>query len=193
MQAAEGNEDALRPVVIRQRIGAPRAGDVDLNRDEVRPISSVDALDMLVDDGGFVVGLKVGSERREAKRREQRVFDRSPVRAGGLRQGGEDELDAKRTVRGGHLRRQYDIANNFAIESIVWLRTGSIREMLSAFLIAVGPHPHGLSAALLSTHAGPHPRVLALRRSKTRSPRAGRRHYARSCSVTTARFQHDSI
>ena len=81
---------------------------------------------MLVDDGGFVVGLKVGSERREAKRREQRVFDRAPVRAGGLRQGGEDELDAKRTVRGGHLRRQYDIANNFAIESIVWRgRTGN--------------------------------------------------------------------
>ena len=36
VQAAEGNEDALRPVVIGQRIGAARAGDVDLNRDEVR-------------------------------------------------------------------------------------------------------------------------------------------------------------
>ena len=56
VQAAERDEHASRAVVVGERVGAARVGDVDLDDDEVRPIVGVERLDVLVLDRRLVVG-----------------------------------------------------------------------------------------------------------------------------------------
>ena len=97
VQAAERDEDAFRPVVVGDAVGAARVGDVDLDDDEVGRVVGVERRDVLVHQHRLVVGPEIGRERGQAERREQRVFDRTPVRAGGLGQRRQDELHAQRT------------------------------------------------------------------------------------------------
>jgi hypothetical protein len=94
VQAAERDERSPRAVVIGETVGAVGVGDVDLDDDQVRTVVGVEPLDVLVDNHGVVVGRQIRGERGEAERREQRVLDRTPVRAGRFGQGREDELDA---------------------------------------------------------------------------------------------------
>ena len=95
VQAAEDDEHALGAVRVGERVGAARVGDVDLNGDEIGTVVAWSGRDVLVDDLGLVVWVEVGGERGQAERREQRVFDRPPVRAGGFGQGRQDELHAQ--------------------------------------------------------------------------------------------------
>jgi hypothetical protein len=100
VQASERDVDAFRAIRVGERIRPPGARDVHLDDDEVPSVGVVAgcrAVDVLVDDQGPVVRSKIGREGREAERREQRILDGPPVRARGLRQGGEDELDAQRS------------------------------------------------------------------------------------------------
>ncbi len=111
VKSAERHEAALGAVVVGDAIRAGGVGDVDLDHDQVGPIVGVEPLDVLVDDHGFVVGRQIRGERGQTERREQGVFDRAPVGAGGFGQRGENERDAKRAGRGRHL------ANYFTIKS----------------------------------------------------------------------------
>ena len=97
VQPAEHDERAASPVVVGDRVGAARVGDVDLNDDEVGTIVELQPRHVLVFDHGFVVRPQVGRQRRQPERRKQRVFDRAPVRAGGFGQRREDEFDAERS------------------------------------------------------------------------------------------------
>jgi hypothetical protein len=54
--------------VIRQRVGAPRAGDVDLNRDQIGLIVGSDRPDVLVEQRGLVVRVQVCREGGEPQR-----------------------------------------------------------------------------------------------------------------------------
>jgi hypothetical protein len=57
-----------------------RGGDVDLNHDEIGLVVQVELLDVLVLDLDLVVRPGVGSKRREAERREERILDRAKER-----------------------------------------------------------------------------------------------------------------
>jgi hypothetical protein len=94
VQAAEGDEDAFRAIAIGERVGAFGVGDVDLDGDEIGSIVRVERGDVLVDDHGVIIGSQIRRERREAEGREERVFDRPPIRACRFGQSGEDELHA---------------------------------------------------------------------------------------------------
>ena len=100
MQAAKRDEDAARAVVISDAIGAAGVGDVDLNDDEIGLVVEGQGLDVLVNDGRLVVGRQVGGERGETERREERVLDRPPERAGGLGERRKDELDGEGAAHG---------------------------------------------------------------------------------------------
>jgi hypothetical protein len=55
---------------------------------------------VLVHDDRAVVGIEKRGERRETERREERVFDRTPVRTGGFGQRGQNQLDAEGAAAG---------------------------------------------------------------------------------------------
>ena len=92
MQAAQRNEDTLGPIRIGHRIRALRVGDVDLNDDQVRMVVGVYAADVFVNDDRLIVGTEIRGERGQAKRRKQRVFDRTPIGARGFGERRQDEL-----------------------------------------------------------------------------------------------------
>ena len=92
VQPAERDVDATAPVVVRNPIGAPRGGDVDLNHDEVRRVRDVERLDVLVLDLDVGVVVEVPGQRRQAEGREERVLDGAPEGAGRLGQRGKDHL-----------------------------------------------------------------------------------------------------
>ena len=79
--------------MIRDAVRAIGGGDVDLNHDKVRFVVEPQPLDVLVLDLGLVVLVEVGSKGGKAQRREQRILDRPPERAGRLGQRGEYQLD----------------------------------------------------------------------------------------------------
>ncbi len=99
MEAAKGDEDALGSVRIGDPVRASRVGDVDLDDDEVRQIVGVDRRHVLVHDHGLVVRPQRGGQRGEAEGREEGVFNRTPVRAGGLGERRQDELHPQRAAR----------------------------------------------------------------------------------------------
>ena len=94
MQSAQRDEDAAAAVAVGDLVGAARAGDVDLDDDQVRRVVHAQALDVLVGDLGVVVGRKVGGQGGEPERREERVLDGPEERAGGFGERGQDELHA---------------------------------------------------------------------------------------------------
>src|SRR5262245_30890457 len=83
-------------VPVRKAVRTIGVRDVNLNQDHVRLIVGPQMLDVLVDEHRTIVGTQIGRQGREAEWREERVFDRPPVRAGGLGEGRQDQLDVKR-------------------------------------------------------------------------------------------------
>jgi len=84
MQPTQGDVDPAGPVVIREAIGPLSRCDIDLYGDQIGLIIPIQDLDMLVLNRDVVPVVQVRGQRRETKRRKQGVFDRPPVRAGGL-------------------------------------------------------------------------------------------------------------
>ena len=120
VQAAEDDEDTDGAIAIGQGICAFRVGDVDLNRDQVQALLTVHSramLHVLIDDHRFIVRPEIRGEGCQAERRKQGVLDWSPVRAGRLGQGGEDELDAQASpgLHVGHAPVLRDITNYFVL------------------------------------------------------------------------------
>ena len=97
VQAAERDERAAGAIVVREPVGAPRVGDVDLDDDEIGTVVEIERRDMLVLDDRLVVRSEIGGERGQTERRKERVLDRPPVRAGRFGQRRQDELDAQRS------------------------------------------------------------------------------------------------
>ena len=75
MQSAEGYETPFCTIVIRDRISAASACDIDLNDHEVGHVVHRPGFDMIVDKNRPVRILKIGRERRKSERREQTVLD----------------------------------------------------------------------------------------------------------------------
>ena len=94
VQAAQAHVAAAPPVMIRQLVGPPGRGDVDLDHHQVGRVVQHQGLDVLVLDRDLVVGRQIAGQGRQAERREQRVLDRPKPRAGGLGEGRQDHLDA---------------------------------------------------------------------------------------------------
>jgi hypothetical protein len=93
VKAAQSNMRTPAPILVSDAIGAVCRGDVDLDHDQVRPVIQLKRLDMFVLDFSLIAIVQVPGERREAKRREQRVLNRAPQRARRLHQSGQDEFD----------------------------------------------------------------------------------------------------
>jgi hypothetical protein len=71
VQPAEGHIGAAAPVVIRNRIRAPRRRDVDLNHHQIRLVVEVQALDVLVLNLDVPVGRQVPGESRQTEGRKE--------------------------------------------------------------------------------------------------------------------------
>jgi hypothetical protein len=97
VQTAQRDDDASSAVGVGEAVGALRAGDVDLDDDEIGCVVLADRRDVLVLDDGLVVGREVRGQHRQSQRRKERILDRPPVRTGGFGQRRQDELDAKRS------------------------------------------------------------------------------------------------
>ena len=92
VQPAHRHECAPGPVVVGDAIGAIGVRDVGLDEHEIRPVVEVELLHMLVHEHRFVVRVEKRGQRGEAERRKQRVLNGTPVGAGRLRKGGENQL-----------------------------------------------------------------------------------------------------
>ena len=91
VQPAERDEHAAGTVRVGQLVRAAGRGDVDLDHHEVGPVVvEVEPPHVLVPDPHLVVRAQVPGQRRQAQRREQRVFDRPEERAGRLGQRRQD-------------------------------------------------------------------------------------------------------
>lgn len=84
MEAAKRDVCTLASIVVGDAIRAIRVGDVDLDNNQVRLIVQLQRLDVLVLEADVGIGREAGGEGRQAERGKQRVFDRSPVGAGGF-------------------------------------------------------------------------------------------------------------
>jgi hypothetical protein len=102
MQTAERDVRTSRAVVIGDSIRAIRIRDVNLNQDEIGSILEIERHHVLVDQYRAIVGTEKRGERRETERREERVLDRTPVRARRLGERREDQFDGQRSRGSGH-------------------------------------------------------------------------------------------
>jgi hypothetical protein len=93
VQPTQAHAGAAAAVEVGNLVRPPRIGDVDLHDHEIGAVVERQRLDVLVDEVHLVVGAEISRQRRQAQRWEQAVLDRAEERAGGLRQGGQDELD----------------------------------------------------------------------------------------------------
>ena len=79
VQSAKRHVRPSTAVVIGEAIRAMSGRDVDLNDDKVRRIIQIERLHVLILNLDVRVVSQVGGQRGQAQRREQRVFDRTPV------------------------------------------------------------------------------------------------------------------
>src|SRR5688572_2259559 len=96
MQSAKDDVRAPAPVVVGDAIRALRGRNVDLNDDEIRRIMQVERLNVLVLNLDVGAVSQICGQGSETEWWKQRVFDRSPVRAGRLRKRGQDHLHLHR-------------------------------------------------------------------------------------------------
>ncbi|HXJ44966.1 MAG TPA: hypothetical protein VNH18_37100, partial [Bryobacteraceae bacterium] len=96
VEAAKRDEGAAAAVMVGDFVRAARAGDVDLDDDEIGVVVEAEGADVFVGDFGVVGGMEEGGEGGEAERGEEGVFDGTKEGTGGFRQGGEDEFDEHR-------------------------------------------------------------------------------------------------
>ena len=92
MQPTQANEGSFRAVVVRNPVSAMGIRNVDLNHHQVGNIVEREPFYMLVHNEPTIVPREIRCQRSKAQRRKQRVFDRTPIGAGGLSQRGENEL-----------------------------------------------------------------------------------------------------
>jgi len=94
VQAAEHDVHTAGAIAVGDLVRAIGVRDVDLDDDEIGCIVQVQRLDVLVLQHDLDGGVEVGGEGGQAQGRKERVLDGAPVRAGRLRQRGQQERDA---------------------------------------------------------------------------------------------------
>lgn len=92
MKAAKHDVNATHAIMIRDLIGPICVCDVDLNHDEVRVITQIKSLHVFILNCNIEVRIEVCSEGGQSERREQGIFDRTPIWACCLRQCRKNEL-----------------------------------------------------------------------------------------------------
>ena len=93
MQPSDDDVGAPSAVVIRDAVRTIGGCDVDLDDHEIRLVFESKALDVLVLDFDFIVGVEITGEGRETQWWEERVLDGSKQRTGCLRQSRKDQFD----------------------------------------------------------------------------------------------------
>ena len=82
VETAKENISTTRTIVISNLVRAIGVGDVDLNDYQVGLVVEVKLLNVLVLQGHLDVGIEIGGESRETKRRKKGILDRPPIRTG---------------------------------------------------------------------------------------------------------------
>lgn len=95
VQSPDRHECAPGAIVVGDAIGAIGVRDVRLDQHEIRAVVEVELLHVLVHEHRLIVRVEKRGQGCEAERRKQRVLDWTPVGAGRLREGGENQLDSK--------------------------------------------------------------------------------------------------
>src|SRR5262245_53424614 len=103
--------------MIRDAVSPIGVGDVDLDQHQVGRVVEAERGDVLVDDLGLVVRRQIARDGRKPERRKQRVFDRAPIRTGGLGQGGQDQLHMEWSRGVGQTMHAAPFINYFTIQS----------------------------------------------------------------------------
>src|SRR5687768_17277217 len=106
VQPAHRDVYAATTIVVGDLVRSIGRRDVYLDDDELGTVVEVQRLDVLVMKTGLVVFAEVPRERGQSQRRKQGVLDGTEEGALGLREGGENELDA-------HARESVSDANYF--------------------------------------------------------------------------------
>ena len=128
VQPAQSHERASGAIVIGKPVGALSIRYVDQDHNEVGKVVQMQRRDVFVFEHRLVIRPQIRGQCSQAKRSEERVFDRTPVRTRRFSQRGKNELDSS----GSHLGVQVGDAHTLYCKVIFNVNCGRLFDLAGA-------------------------------------------------------------